>query len=223
VVSFWRQWQGLLFLLLGLFVVRSIAVDWNHVPSRSMAPTILPGDRILVNKLAFGLRLPTATQSLFRWDSPRRWDVVIFEAPNSGVLMVKRVVGLPGDTVSWLDGRLQINGVEARYQPIPAHRWPPSLQLNFSHNRLLIESIFNGERTIFRRGAAPERKEQNFKTVTVPQEHYLVMGDNRDNSGDYRVFGFVPESAISGRASKVLFSLDPTNYYLPRWRYGRSI
>jgi signal peptidase I len=221
--ALWRQWQELLIVLLCLFFVRSTVIDWNHVPSRSMAPTILPGDRILVNKLAFGLRLPLAPKPLFQWASPQRWDVVIFDAPNDGVLMVKRVIGLPGDTVSWRGDHLQINGVEASYQAIPESSWAPSLERDFSNSRLLIESIFSNRRTIFRHQDPLERKGSSFEAVTVPQGHYLVLGDNRDNSGDYRAFGFIPESAISGRTSQVLFSLDPNNNYLPRWRYGQTL
>lgn len=219
----WRQWQGLLILLLCLFFVRSTIIDWNHVPSRSMAPTILPGDRILVNKLAFGLRLPMTAKPLFRWASPQRWDVVVFDAPGNGVLMVKRVIGLPGDTVSWQAGTLRINGEVAGYQSVPESRWLPSLERDFSHNHLLRESIFSSVRTIFRHRESLGQKDSSFEAVTVPTRHYLVLGDNRDNSGDYRAFGFIPESAISGRTSQVLFSLDPNNNYLPRWRYGQAI
>ena len=218
-----RRWQGLLVLLLCIFFVRSTVIDWNHVPSRSMAPTVLPGDRILVNKLAFGLRLPMTAKPLFQWASPRRWDVVIFDAPNNGALTVKRVIGLPGDTVSWQDDHLRINGVEASYQAIPESRWAPSLERDFSHNRLLRESIFRNDRAIFRHRESPGKKGSGFETVKVPKGHYLVLGDNRDNSGDYRAFGFVPESAISGKTSQVLFSLDPNNGYLPRWRYGQPL
>lgn len=221
--TWWRQWRGLLLLLLCVLAARSIVIDWNHVPSGSMAPSILPGDRILVNKLAFSLRLPFARQPLIHWRSPERWDAVVFEAPNSGVLMVKRVVGLPGDTVSWRDGSLRINGVEAGYQTVPESRWPPDLQRDFSHSHLLQESIFGGEQRIFRHRITPRRGDSSFEQAKVPAGHFLVMGDNRDNSRDYRVFGFVPESAISGKAVQVLFSLDPKHYYLPRWRYGLFI
>jgi signal peptidase I len=88
---------------------------------------------------------------------------------------------------------------------------------------LLRESIFRNDRAIFRHRESPGKKGSSFKAVKVPKAHYLVLGDNRDNSGDYRAFGFVPESAISGKTSQVLFSLDPNNGYLPRWRYGQPL
>jgi signal peptidase I len=223
VGALWNQWRGLLILLVCLVLVRGIVIDWNHVPSRSMAPTILPGDRILVNKLAFGLRLPLAPGPLFRWRSPRRMDLVIFDAPDSGVLMVKRVIGLPGDSISWVDGRLRINNAEAGYQTVPESLWPPSLRRDFGHSTLLRESIFSREQTIFRHRVPLQQEGNAFEQTTVPAGCYLVMGDNRDNSADYRAFGFVPESAISGRVTMVLFSLDPGRHYLPRWRFGLSI
>src|SRR5262245_44086320 len=97
-------------LILVLTSFRSAIADWNDVPSGSMRPTILEGDRIFVNKLAYGLKVPFTTMHLARWASPARGEVVIFFSPDEGLRMVKRVVGLPGDTVQMIDNRLYING-----------------------------------------------------------------------------------------------------------------
>ena len=97
----WREWRGLIVFLAVVVAVRMIVVDWNHVPSRSMVPTIIPGDRIVVDKLAYGLRIPFSKSVPIQWDTPKRSDVIVFRAPKTDVLTVKRVIGLPGDRVSW--------------------------------------------------------------------------------------------------------------------------
>jgi signal peptidase I len=216
-------WQGLLALLLVILLVRASVVDWNYVPSRSMAPTILPGDRILVDKLAFAVTLPFSNQALLRWATPQRWDIVTFRAPTTGVLMVKRVVGLPGDTVSWQSGRLRINDQQADYAAIPAEDWSSAWAQALHGQNLFRETLGKHSAYILRDPQPSDTVSGSFSATLVPQGHYLVMGDNRDNSGDFRVFGFVSETAITGKAYRVLFSLDPQHYYLPRWRFGTRL
>jgi len=212
----WRQWQGLLILLLCLFFVRSTIIDWNHVPSRSMVPTIIPGDRIVVDKLAYGLRIPFSKNAPIQWDTPKRSDVIVFRAPKTDVLTVKRVIGLPGDRVSWDGDSLRINAETANYwilQPEDGHGFQ---HLEYSHTRRRQERLLGVQREILQYRVTPRRGSGTFSEVVVPDEHYLVLGDNRDNSGDFRKFGFVPRRNLVGQATHVLFSLDPQHYHLPR-------
>ena len=106
----WRDWRGFVGFVVFMLVFRSAVADWNHVPSSSMLPSIVIGDRVIVNKLAYDLRSPYTFIRITRWANPERSDIVTFESPKDGRLMIKRIIGLPGDTISLRDNRLSING-----------------------------------------------------------------------------------------------------------------
>jgi signal peptidase I len=188
---------------------RSAIADWNIVPSGSMNPTIVEGDRIFVNKLAFGLRVPFTSLELAHWAEPQRGDVIVFYSPQDGIRMVKRVVGLPGETVAMVNNLIYINGKPANLSLTPAGVVGGQI--------FAAETLAGAAAThpIIVTPALPARRD--FAPVTVPADHYFVLGDNRDNSGDSRYFGFVPRANITGRSSRVLYSLDADDYYLPRW------
>ncbi|WDE10347.1 signal peptidase I [Thalassomonas haliotis] len=198
-----EHYRFILFIAL-MLVFRSAVADWNSVPTGSMKPTIVEGDRILVNKMAYDLRLPFTNVSLLKLSDPMRGDIVIFDSKVSDIRLVKRVIGLPGDTVAMQDNILKINGEQLSYQAL-------SQQESQADN---IEYLPGMKHQI--------RVQQNgsslssFKEVTVPEGHYLVLGDNRDNSTDSRVIGFVPRNEIVGRSKTVVMSFDYDNYYLPR-------
>ena len=187
-----------------------------------MAPSIIPGDRIFVDKTAFGLHLPFANAPLLQWREPQRFDIIVFKAPQTRVLTVKRVIGMPGDRVSWRDGQLSINSQAARYVEQFDDKALQNRSRAFAHTQQLTEEIMEGEHSILRFTRPSQRSGSDFEDALVPANHYLLLGDNRDNSGDYRKFGFVSRDSIVGRAQGVLFSLDPDQYYLPRWRRGIS-
>ena len=219
----WQKWRGLFLFFVLLIFVRATIVDWNHVPTRSMVPSIVPGDRIFVDKTAFGLRLPYSAAPILRWGRPLRSEIVVFHAPKTGILTVKRIIGLPGDTVSWRNSELLVNGEAARYSLLPDTERDPILTLQFPHTRSLNEQISGQEREILRYKISPKKSHGSFETVVVPSSYYLVLGDNRDNSADYRAFGFVHADEMVGRAKGVLFSLDPESFYAPRWhRFGST-
>jgi signal peptidase I len=216
LLRLWREWGKpllVVFIVLGSF--RSAVADWNDVPTGSMKPTILEGERILVDKLAYGLRLPFTRLYLVEWNDPRRGDIVVCFSPTTGTRLVKRVVGLPGDLLEMVENHLVINGRPLSYRPADPAAFdhlpePQQLAHGFARERL-------GSRDhpiMLTPGSAARR---NFRPVVVPPDHYFVMGDNRDNSGDSRIFGFVPRQQIVGRAMAVVASLDPNRYYLPRW------
>ena len=209
-----RRWmkQHIAPMLLVVLVVtsfRSAIADWNIVPSGSMNPTIVEGDRILVNKLAFGLRVPYTNLYVTQWDEPQRGDVIVFQSPGDGTRMVKRVVALPGERVSMVNNLLYIDGRPATLALAPA---------GLVGGQIFATETLAGSpaaHPIIVTHALPARRD--FAPITVPAGHYFVLGDNRDNSGDSRYFGVVPRASITGRSSRVLYSLDADDYYLPRW------
>ena len=216
MTAFWREWRGLIVFLTMIIALRMVIVDWNHVPSRSMVPTIIPGDRIIVDKLAYGFRLPFSNIEVMQWDSPKRSQVIVFRAPNTNILTVKRVIGLPGDRVSWDGDSLRINEENAVYRTLPAEKGPAFQLPDYSHTRRRQERLLGEQRDILQYRITPRRGGGAFHDVVVPDNHYLVLGDNRDNSGDFRKFGFVPRRNVVGQATHVLFSLNAQQYYWPR-------
>jgi signal peptidase I len=195
--------------------IRSVIADWYDVPTGSMEPTILVGDRIAANKLAFGLRVPFTMKWLARWDEPEQGEVVILHSPADGTRMVKRVIAGPGDTVSLVRNRVHINDVETTYEPLTQAE-VDSLPAEFvGSHEFATEKLATGDHTIM---LTPNRAAmRTYGPVVVPDHMYFVMGDNRDNSGDSRVFGFVDRDLIVGRSSYVVLSLDRSNYYKPRF------
>jgi signal peptidase I len=201
--SFKQNKSFILFIFLMLFF-RSAVADWNDVPTGSMKPTIVEGDRILINKLAYDVKVPFTDISLIKLSEPRRNDIIIFNSKVAEKRLVKRLIGLPGDVISMHDNHLVVNGKALNYEEIT----------NQGHFKLMLEV---GESIEHKVKIAQENSYlSNFPAVKVPKDHYLVLGDNRNNSADSRVIGFVPRAEIIGRAKKVVFSLDYDNYFLPR-------
>jgi signal peptidase I len=202
--------------------LRSAVADWNDVPTGSMKPTILEGERIFVNKLAYDLKLPFTRWHLAVWGEPQRGDVVVLFSPADGRRLVKRVIGLPGDRIAMVDNRLVINGVPAGYDAIDAeaaHRLIIDSGGGSMVEREHLDSMTHS--VLFEEGFSPAR---SFRTVVIPAGHYFVMGDNRDNSFDSRWFGFVERDSIVGRATAVVASLDTHHFWRPRWhRFLRGL
>lgn len=198
---------------------RSAIADWNDVPTGSMEPSILPGDRIFVNKLAYDLKVPYTTWHLATWGNPQRGDIVIFFRPGNGSRYVKRVIGVPGDIIELRREVLYVNGERASYQRLAtgdtAAHYLPAEQRNVVV--LAREQALAGPAHPIMVSPWLPSDVRSFGPIIVPDNEYFVMGDNRDNSQDSRFFGFVPRSAIVGRASSILFSVDPNHHYAPRW------
>lgn len=222
--GFLREWRGFFVFVALMIVFRSIIADWNHVPSGSMRPTLLIGDRVVVNKLAFDLRVPFTFIRLLQHADPVRGDIITFESPKDQKLLIKRVVGVPGDRVELRDNNLWVNGIAAEYRAL-ADEEIASLQLPDADNfAIFIESSMGHSRITLREHARIPTRYRSFRPVNVPAGKYLVLGDNRDNSGDYREVGLVDRASVLGRAHSVAFSLDYDNYYLPRsGRYVQSL
>lgn len=216
----WYEWRGLLLFLVVMLVFRSAIADWNQVPTGSMKPTILEGDRVIVNKLAYNLKLPFTTRHLAEWSLPSRGDIVTFYSPLDEKLLIKRVIGLPGDVVAMQNNQLFINGEPAQYQELdPASVKKLDIKQKKGHD-FFVETIDQVAHAVMLIPSQPNRY-NSFGPVEVPPDHYLMLGDNRDHSGDSRVIGFVSQQRITGRAHTVAFSVDYDDYYLPR--VGRFI
>lgn len=210
----WRETiRPFLILVLSITAFRSVCADWNDVPTGSMNPSILEGDRIFVNKMAYSLRIPLTTVSLADWSDPKRFDIVVCFSPYDGTRLVKRVVGLPGDKIQLIRNRIFINDQSAEYLP---DAQLDSKKMDSPHFRVWREE-FKGEIHPIQVLLQPARV-ADFGPVTVPAGHYFLMGDNRDNSFDSRYFGCVERKAIIGEALAVVLSLDPFHRYTPRWQ-----
>jgi signal peptidase I len=212
----WRANRGLLLTVLILTAVRSAIADWNDVPSGSMNPTIVEGDRVFVNKLAYDLKVPFTTWHLAQWSNPKRGDIVVFYSPADGIRLVKRVIGLPGDRIEMADERLFVNGVPAAYEPLPESVGSDLPPTRLGPRFFAKESVPKGPVhpvTLLPRVLA----KRTFGPTIVQPGHYFMMGDNRDDSNDSRYWGTVDRGQIVGRATMVMMSFNYQHYYSPRW------
>ncbi len=208
----WLEYTGNLFpVICMVFVLRSFLVEPFKIPSASMVPTLVAGDLILVNKYNYGIRLPVLNRKVIEVGSPQRGDVMVFKYPvDPSVDYIKRVIGLPGDVVEYRDKVLSING-----QPVPTTAMPDYFDAErvvynkqYSHtlDNMTFRTVVEEHRSPYVLGAMPfpYRDQCEYSSAgvrcTVPVGHYFMMGDNRDNSSDSRVWGFVPDSYIVGRA-----------------------
>jgi signal peptidase I len=212
----WLDWRGFVMFVAVMLVFRSVIADWNQVPSGSMKPSILDGDRIIVDKLAYDLRVPFTLTRIAQWSEPQRGDVITFPSPADERLFVKRVIGLPDDTVELRRNQLIINGTKARYEPLSDTKIASLPIANPGRFHFFRETVLGTSQIIMILGSTQRRGYSSFKPVVVPEGHYLVLGDNRDNSGDYRVIGPVARERVLGRAHSIAFSINYDNYYAPR-------
>ena len=212
----WLDWTAGLFpVILAVFLLRSFLFEPFKIPSGSMIPTLLVGDLILVNKFDYGIRLPVINKKVIAIHNPQRGDVMVFRYPkDTSVDYIKRVVGVPGDVISFHDQRLYINGVAAALEQMPAPGfYDEDLRQYFPEFK---EKLGNVEHRILLNLNAqpyygppdqitfPFRENCQYSadgvTCKVPPGHYFMMGDNRDNSQDSRFWGFVPDRNIVGKA-----------------------
>lgn len=206
-------------LALGLPCFRSVVADWNDVPSRAMQPTILAGDRVLVSKAAYDLRVPLSRARIARRSEPQRGDVVVFFSPEDQKRLLKRVVGTPGDRLEMRDGFLYLDSQPVTYEPLEANELKAlRLRGEIDESAYQVWQEHLGEhrhlmmlpRTPIGRG--------DFVPLIVPAGKYFVIGDNRANSRDSRFFGFVDRDAIVGKVTRVVFSVtDSMSPRRGRW------
>ena len=211
-------------VILVVFFVRSFIVEPFKIPSGSMMPTLLAGDFILVNKFTYGLRVPILNNTFVEMGQPERGDVIVFHYPPApSVDYIKRVIGLPGDRVRYQDKQLTVNGEPVGLADVGSYEYVMS-GLNVVTAKKYREKLGNVEHDILihdlQGSYEPDSlggRFANGEEVTVPAGHYLAMGDNRDNSSDSRVWGFVPERNLVGKAFFIWMNFDDSS------RIGNSI
>jgi signal peptidase I len=201
--------------------IKSAIADWNDIPSGSMEPTVLIGDRVFVNKLAYDLKVPYTTMHLAKWGDPCAGDIVVFYSPENGKRLIKRVVGLPGDIISMRRNQLYINDQVVEYgslDPDVVKQLEADKQADY---RFYRENLAGRDHGIMLSLSRPSI--QTFGPLVVPEGKYFMMGDNRDNSADSRFFGFVDRERIVGRATRVVISREGS-FLHPRWdRFFREL
>ncbi|MBF0310013.1 MAG: signal peptidase I [Magnetococcales bacterium] len=198
--------------------IRALVIEPFKIPSGSMIPTLLVGDYLFVNKLAYGHRVPFTRYRAFMSEGPKRGDIVVFEYPRDpGKDYIKRVVGLPGDHLVYENNRLYVNGELAQYQDQGLYQYRNERGMEIGA-RLLREKTGDKSHAILVQplSFSSQRHEEH-----VPPGNYFVMGDNRDNSNDSRYWGFVPEHRLVGKAVMLFLSWDSQEDWMNRLRWRR--
>ena len=203
---FWKENRQFFALLFCIVFFKSAIADLSSISGASMLPTLLDGDKVWVNKLAYDVKIPFTEISLAEVSDPKHGDIVIIDSKVADKRLVKRIVGIPGDTIYMQNNALIINGVAADYEVLSREGSSIIIEEHLpekTHQARLARGFLN-------------RRGRSYGPSVVPDDQYFVLGDNRDNSADSRTYSFVPREEIIGRSSSVVFSLDSDNSYLPR-------
>ena len=214
----WRQWRSTVFLVAFVIIpIKSSFADLNWVPTGSMNPTVLEGDMVLVNKAAYDVRLPLTLHSLKHISDPQRGDISILFSPEDGTRLLKRVIGIPGDELELRGNVLHLNGEPVEYRELPEEK------LRGLNETLRNQSIFAEEQLGDHSHAVMSipgivTPARNYGPTRIPEGHYFVMGDNRDNSKDSRNFGFVERKQFVGKTERIVVSVNILDRYQPRFR-----
>jgi len=193
-------------VFLVVLVLRSFIIEPFRIPSGSMYPTLQIGDFIAVNKFVYGIKLPVLQTKIFPISEPERGDVVVFKYPNDpDVDYIKRVVGLPGDKITYIDRTVFINGKPVPQKYIGKYHGTDSSAI--MNGASVVQETFD-DGNIHKILLDMDKSSADMRTVTVPKGHYFMMGDNRDHSNDSRFWGFVPEKNLKGKAFGIWMNWD---------------
>lgn len=214
----WQEWRGtILFFVFVVVPVKSVLADMNWVPTGSMNPTIVEGDLVYVDKLAYDLRFPLTLHSLQHQADPERGDISVLFSPQDGTRLVKRVIGLPGDELTLVNNVLFINGRQAGYSDLPTDA-SRDLEEALRSISVFAEEDLGGHPHAVMSIPAIRTKHRSFDPITIPPDCYFVMGDNRDNSLDSRIYGVVGRKQFVGKVSHVIASFNILDKCQPRFR-----
>jgi signal peptidase I len=214
-----NQARSILPILIVVFAVRSFVFEPRYIPSGSLKPSLLIGDYILVNKFAYGLRLPITHQKIGLSSMPQRGDIVVFREPTLESLdLIKRVIGIPGDHISYINKILYINGhkVSQHFEKMSIDKelnFPPAPVIQYQEN--LFGKMHAMQTTNI--------SSKDFYDIVVPPGNYFMMGDNRDFSADSREWGFLPDKNIIGKATRIILSVDWNKKDIRYDRFGKKI
>lgn len=203
---FWIENRQFFLLLFCIVFFKSAIADLSSISGASMQPTLLDGDKVWVNKLAYDIKIPFTEVSLAELADPERGDIVIIDSKKADKRLVKRIVGVPGDTIYMQNNALVINGTAANYEVLSRD----------DEAVIILEELPNRSHQAQLSRYFPSRSSRSYGPSVVPEGQYFVLGDNRDNSSDSRIYSFIPREEIIGRSSSVVFSLDSEHNYLPR-------
>ncbi len=208
-----NEWsRALLLAIAAWLVIRTLVVEAYRIPSGSMEGTLLDGDFLLVNKAIYGAEVPLLGLRLPAWREPRRGDLLVFDSVEEpGKRVVKRLVGLPGDTLEMRGGSLLVNGVPLP-EPYARHDYVEKSESPESRLRMRAWQV---RYLVGRDPTGYDPDLQDWGPLLVPRDSLFVLGDNRDNSYDGRYWGFVPRSHVRGRPLVIYFSYDPSAGRLP--------
>ena len=224
--KFLTELKSIIIIVAVVFIFRSTILNWYVIPSGSLLPTLKIGDHVVVNKLSYGLMLPLMENRLVSWAQPQRGDIVVFKGPDSenGLTLIKRVVGVPGDTVSFTNGVLTVNGVLAKEELLDDRQPLETMGGNENGDgyNLYRESGFSQfPHYIMRRKWGGITESETQRWVVAPHK-LLLIGDNRDNSADGRFWGLMDEERIYGRAFLISYSTyDAPDTWFPKFRSDR--
>ena len=219
IISVIKNNSGFILFLFALFIVRGSLFDWHPVPTGSMKPTILEGDVIVESKIAYDLKLPFSDVTLMRLNEPERGDIIVFSSEKSGKRLIKRLVGLPGDTIQVTNDQLIVNGRMATYKKLPvSDPRIPAVAPDRDNGFYALESMPDMDEHLIIIDDTKYNPYRDTVAVVVPEDHYFFMGDNRDNSADSRTYGTAPRGELLGRAFGILISVKWLEDYAPRWK-----
>ncbi len=232
-IKTFKENKGFFGLLILIVTVKSSIIDWNYVPTGSMRPTLADGDQIIINKLAYDITIPLTYKSLYKISDPKKGDIVVFDTAKQDVRMVKRVLAVPGDKIKIRKNKVYINDKELEYaedfnsefldsvfKPLDKSDKETYKKNNLSIDKMAVKyqtETLNG----IKHGIRLEEGVQKIgslglKEMIIPENNYLMIGDNRNNSLDSRYWGLVERHEIVGKVNHVVFSLDQDHWLKPR-------
>ena len=218
LLNIWREWRGFFVFVALMLLFRSAIADWNHVPSGSMNPGIVAGDRVVVDKIAYDIRWPFTLNRINQWAHPERGDIVTFPSPeDQKTLLIKRVIAVGGDKIELHDNRLFLNDEAAVYTVLDDEEIK-SLHLTANDRVVYVREEILGHSRVIQWHRGRRSQLADFGPFTLSEGEYFMMGDNRDDSKDSRSIGAIERDRVIGRAHTISFSFNVDGFWVPRLR-----